>query len=132
MAEAVAYPKVEGDSGPQNSGSDVVNTKQEEQQEIFGVLVTDLSPQTTEVHLREFFKFSGQIKDVLLSVPPEGGHQAKILFEKQEDAETACLLTGAIILDQPVVIANLFDGAPPPVMGKKAVDVISTMLSQGK
>jgi hypothetical protein len=102
-----------------------------QEERVFGVEVTDLSPQANEHNLREFFQFSGKIKDIQLSMSPEGGHQARIFFEKEEEAETACLLTGAIIVDKQVVITNLFDGAPPPVMGKKAVDVISQMLSAG-
>ena len=99
--------------------------------EVFGVQVTDLSAQATEQHLREFFHFSGKITDVQVSPAEDGLQQAMILFEKQEEAETACLLTGAIIIDRQVVIANISYGAPPPVMGKKAVDVISQMLSAG-
>jgi len=96
-----------------------------------GVLVTDLSAHATEANLRDFFQFSGTITGIEMSVDAEGGHRAKIFFDKQESADTACLLTGAIILDKQVIITSLVDGSAPPVMGKKAVDTISMMLSQG-
>ncbi|UPQ98724.1 RRM domain-containing protein [Chloropicon primus] len=140
----VSYPKVEMqpplDQGESSkAGAEKAVTQGEAQVEAepkkdihrFGVQVTDLSPKATEHILREFFEFSGKITDVQLYMPPEGGHAAKIYFEKEEEAETATLLTGAIILDEQVVISSLFEGSAPPVMGKKAVDVISQMLSQG-
>ena len=101
------------------------------QQVRYGVLVADLDPKATEQVLREFFQFSGKITGIELFMQPEGGHAARIYFEKEEEAETAVLLTGAIIMDRHVVISSLFDGSPPPVMGKKAVDVISAMLAHG-
>lgn len=124
-AQEASVPAAEG------AAQDGVAAAAPQEERTFGVEVTDLSPQANEQNLREFFQFSGKIKDIQLSMSPEGGHQARIFFEKEEEAETACLLTGAIIVDKQVVITNLFDGAAPPVMGKKAVDVISQMLSAG-
>lgn len=123
---------VEAEKGEaQQEDATAAQPQQQQVQTTFGVEVTDLSPQANEQNLREFFQFSGKILDIQMSMSPDGGHQARIYFEKQEEADTACLLTGAIIVDKQVVITNLFDGAAPPVMGKKAVDVISQMLSAG-
>lgn len=135
----VSYPKVvmqppigetSGSSKAEEGGEETASAPVDAEHQ-FGVQVTDLSPKATEGNLREFFQFSGKIVDIQLYMPPEGGHAAKIYFEKEEEAETAVLLTGAIILDQQVVIASLFGGEAAPVMGKKAVEVISLMLSQG-
>ncbi len=123
------------DAGPEALGVPVSSEQQQsaaaEEDARVGVLVTDLSPHATEENLRDFFQFSGTITGIELGVDAEGGHQAKIYFDKQESADTACLLTGAIILDKQVIISSLVDGAAPPVMGKKAVDTISAMLSKG-
>ena len=114
MSEPVSYPEVKmvDPSTLSNAGGEAGSAAEENEggKHAHGVQVTDLSPQATEQNLREFFQFSGKIVDVQLSMPPEGGHQAKIWFEKAEEAETAVLLTGAIILDQQVVISNLFAG----------------------
>lgn len=94
------------------------------------VLVSNLHATITESQIRDFFQFSGTIKDVALFMDTSGMQAATVTFSKKEEAETACMLTGALIGDEQILV-SMANMQVPPVMSRQAVDVISKLLSKG-
>ncbi|KAK8532201.1 hypothetical protein V6N13_131536 [Hibiscus sabdariffa] len=110
------------------------------------VKVLNVSLAATEQDLMEFFSFSGEIAHVEMQGDNERSRVAYITFKDPQGAETAVLLTGATIVDQPVTIELAPDYKPPasaiPATEnkdgagaesavQKAEDVVSTMLAKG-
>ncbi|KAK8541836.1 hypothetical protein V6N13_137578 [Hibiscus sabdariffa] len=110
------------------------------------VKVLNVSLAATEQDLMEFFSFSGEIAHVEMQGDNEQSQVAYITFKDPQGAETAVLLTGATIVDQPVTIELAPDYKPPasaiPATEnkdgagaesavQKAEDVVSTMLAKG-
>ncbi|KAL4326116.1 hypothetical protein GQ457_11G005910 [Hibiscus cannabinus] len=110
------------------------------------VKVLNVSMAATEQDLMEFFSFSGEIAHVEIQGDNERSRVAYITFKDPQGAETAVLLTGATIVDQPVTIELAPDYKPPasaiPATEnkdgagaesavQKAEDVVSTMLAKG-
>lgn len=77
-----------------------------------GIRVTNLSLHARERHVREFFAFSGEIVDVQLlpRQPPQTKQSAIIIFTDPSAVETAVVLSGAVIVDEPVDIEELDAG----------------------
>ncbi|OEL29152.1 Transcription factor ILI1, partial [Dichanthelium oligosanthes] len=68
------------------------------------VQVTNLSSRVSESDLHEFFSFSGPIEHIELIRSGEYGATAYVTFKERYALETAALLSGATIVDQPVCI----------------------------
>ncbi|TVU16305.1 hypothetical protein EJB05_21557 [Eragrostis curvula] len=72
----------------------------------YTVQVTNLSSRVSESDLHEFFSFSGPIEHVELIRSGEYGSTAYVTFKEPYALETAVLLSGATIVDQPVCITH--------------------------
>ncbi|XP_020089933.1 binding partner of ACD11 1-like [Ananas comosus] len=72
----------------------------------YTVEVTNLSGRVTERDLYDFFSFSGAIDHIELIRSGEHGSTAYVTFREPHALETAVLLTGATIVDQPVCISR--------------------------
>uniref|UniRef100_A0A0D9ZRH1 RRM domain-containing protein n=1 Tax=Oryza glumipatula TaxID=40148 RepID=A0A0D9ZRH1_9ORYZ len=72
----------------------------------YTVEVTNLSSRASESDLHEFFSFSGAIEHIELIRSGEYGSTAYVTFKEPYSLETAVLLSGATIVDQPVCIAR--------------------------
>ncbi|XP_072990718.1 binding partner of ACD11 1 [Typha latifolia] len=72
----------------------------------YTVEVTNLSGRATEKELYEFFSFSGAIEHIELLRSGDYASTAYVTFKEPHALETAVLLTGATIVDQPVCITR--------------------------
>lgn len=70
------------------------------------VEVTNLSPKATEKDVYDFFSFSGKIDHVEIMRHGEYSSTAFVTFNEAHALDTACLLSGASIVDQPVCITR--------------------------
>ncbi|KAJ6791697.1 binding partner of ACD11 1 isoform X3 [Iris pallida] len=70
------------------------------------VEVSNLSPSATERDLYDFFSFSGAIEHIEIIRSGDYGCTAYVTFKEAHSLETACLLSGATIIDQHVCIAR--------------------------
>ncbi|MFS7996387.1 putative RNA recognition motif domain, nucleotide-binding alpha-beta plait domain superfamily [Helianthus anomalus] len=116
------------------------------------VKVSNVSLGASEQDIKEFFSFSGEIEYVDIKSENERAQIAFVTFKDPQGAETAVLLSGATIVDQPVTIALAPDYTPPPSVTpsvqqssasnqqsggvvestvQKAEDVVSSMLAKG-
>eukprot|EP00759_Apiculatamorpha_spiralis_P044790 PhF_6_TR41666/c0_g1_i1/m.63165 len=66
------------------------------------IIVSDLTPSTTEPKIKEFFTICGPVTHVALNTPSP--NSATVSFETEDAAETAVLFSGACIVDGPVTI----------------------------
>lgn len=73
---------------------------------LYTVEVTSLSPVATEKDVQDFFAFCGKIEHVEIIRAGEYASTAYVSFRYAHALETAVLLSGATILDQPVCITN--------------------------
>ncbi|XP_058084049.1 binding partner of ACD11 1 isoform X2 [Magnolia sinica] len=72
----------------------------------YTVEVTSLSPNATEKDVYDFFAFSGAIEHVEIVRSGDFACTAYVTFKEPHALETAVLLSGATIADQPVCIAR--------------------------
>lgn len=72
----------------------------------YTVEVTGLSPKATEKDVLDFFAFSGAIELVEIVRSGEDACTAYVTFKDAYSQETACLLSGATIVDQRVCITR--------------------------
>ncbi|XP_061338801.1 binding partner of ACD11 1 [Gastrolobium bilobum] len=72
----------------------------------YAVEVTGLSPEATDKDVRDFFSFSGSIEHVEIIRSGDYACTAYVTFKDAYSQETACLLSGATILDQRVCITR--------------------------
>ncbi|KAK7368085.1 hypothetical protein VNO80_10107 [Phaseolus coccineus] len=72
----------------------------------YAVEVTGLSPKVTEKDVRDFFAFSGVIETVEIIRSGDYACTGYVTFKDAYSQETACLLSGATILDQRVCITR--------------------------
>ncbi|KAM7272868.1 hypothetical protein ACFE04_027532 [Oxalis oulophora] len=117
---------------------------------VTSVKVSNLSFSASERDIKEFFSFSGEIEQVQLISVNERSQIAYVTFKDAQGAETAVLLSGATIVDQPITIELAPDYNPPAIAIKpssegienqlapatgstiqKAEDVVSGMLAKG-
>ncbi|KAI9243355.1 hypothetical protein BDA99DRAFT_530538 [Phascolomyces articulosus] len=78
------------------------------------VLVKNISLQSNENTVKEFFLFCGKIKEFELTKDDDGEHQiALINFERESAAKTATLLSNALIDDCHITAAPYFSSATP-------------------
>ncbi|KAL5568254.1 hypothetical protein UlMin_024829 [Ulmus minor] len=114
------------------------------------VKVSNVSLGATEQDIKEFFSFSGEIEHVEIKSENERSQAAYVTFKDPKGAETAVLLSGATIVDQPVTVALDPDYNLPAAAASshlsgtedtqpagtdsafgKAEDVVSSMLAKG-
>ncbi|EOY25166.1 RNA-binding family protein isoform 1 [Theobroma cacao] len=113
------------------------------------VKVSNVSLGATQRDVKEFFSFSGDIEYVEMQSDNEQSQVAYVTFKDSQGAETAVLLTGAIIVDLSVSITLAPDYKLPPAAFlppsaiqnktpgggdsaiRKAEDVVSGMLAKG-
>ncbi|CAN1182055.1 Binding partner of ACD11 1 [Linum perenne] len=119
---------------------------------VSAVKVGNVSLGATELDLKEFFSFSGEIDCIVMQSDTERSQIAYLRFKEPQGAETAILLSGATIVDQSVTIElapnyefpaaavssnvitlatknNESAGAESAI--QKAEDVVSGMLAKG-
>ncbi|ORE03599.1 hypothetical protein BCV72DRAFT_308094 [Rhizopus microsporus var. microsporus] len=78
------------------------------------VIVKNISTQSSEKTVKEFFLFCGKILDFELTLDDDGQHQiALIRFERESAAKTATLLSNALIDDCHIVAEPYFESAKP-------------------
>lgn len=75
-------------------------------QEAYTIEVTNLSSRATEGDLYDFFSFSGAIDHVEIIRSGDYASTAYVTFKEPHALETAVLLSGATIMDQPVCITR--------------------------
>ncbi|PRP86633.1 hypothetical protein PROFUN_05112 [Planoprotostelium fungivorum] len=66
------------------------------------VQVSNISPSATEKTIADFFSFCGKISKLYLN---KDQHTAVVQFDSESAAKTALLLTNALIIDRPIVVA---------------------------
>lgn len=113
--------------------------------EIRTVRVNNISLNVSDRDIREFFSFSGDIQYVEMRRESETTQLAYVTFKDTQGADTAILLSGAVIGNLPVNITPVDDYLLPPEAlpstldknptaspaVKKAEDVVSSMLAKG-
>ncbi|KAF9625224.1 hypothetical protein IFM89_020810, partial [Coptis chinensis] len=110
------------------------------------VKVSNISLAATELDIKEFFSFSGNIQHIEMQSESEMSQLAYVTFKYSQGAETALLLAGSTIKDLPVTITPIDNyQLPPDVFSqssetihsdpdstvRKAEDVVSSMLAKG-
>ncbi|GFQ08292.1 protein vip1 [Phtheirospermum japonicum] len=117
----------------------------------YTIEITNLSPNATKKEIYEFFAFCGAIQRVEIIRTGEYACKAKVTFKNPHAVETAVILNGSTILDQPVCITKcrhyeVIDNLPnpwhnserqkvSPPAGKAvtlAQDMVKTMAAKGK
>ncbi|KAJ3363490.1 hypothetical protein GGF32_004191 [Allomyces javanicus] len=73
------------------------------------VLVQNISANATAKSVQDFFSFCGKIVKFEL-IEADGSQEAFILFEKESAANTARLLSNAVIVDSSVTVKSFFEG----------------------
>ncbi|XP_060171509.1 binding partner of ACD11 1-like [Lycium barbarum] len=109
------------------------------------VQVSNVSLSAKELDIKEFFSFSGDIEYLEMKSENERSQVAYVTFKDPQSAETAVLLSGATIVDQPISIVLAPEYKLPPTASvpptptgstnapviEKAEDVVSSMLAKG-
>lgn len=111
------------------------------------VEVSNISLRATEQDIKEFFSFSGDIEYVEMKREDEPCQVAYVTFKDTQGAETALLLSGAMVVDLIITITPAPDYQLPPGVAsaqqgnttgsgaasavKKAEDVVSSMIAKG-
>ncbi|KAK9106586.1 hypothetical protein Syun_022597 [Stephania yunnanensis] len=110
------------------------------------VKVSNISLRVSEWDIREFFSFSGEIEFVEMQSETEKSQFAYVTFKDSQGAETAMLLSGAIINELSVTITPVENYQLPPGAVtsnserstsdpnsaiRKAEDAVSSMLAKG-
>ncbi|KAA8529798.1 hypothetical protein F0562_034345 [Nyssa sinensis] len=133
-------PRIGVDPQPTSTPNWTINVS-----DIRTVKVSNISRAASEMDMKEFFSFSGEIQYVEMQRETENTQLAYVTFMKSQGADTALLLSGATIADLSVSITpvenyQLPPDAPPlnPIKPtaagsavKKGEDVVSTMLAKG-
>jgi hypothetical protein len=68
------------------------------------VYVKNVSTKATSDQVNDFFSFCGKIEHIDLIAQEDGTQKAEIVFGTEEAARTACLLSNALIQDQPIFV----------------------------
>jgi len=85
------------------------------------VVVTNISLNTNEKVLREFFSFCGEIEELHLT-PSDDSQKAIIRFTRESAARTALLLSNAYLGEKNIFVAPYFDDLPPYVNQEHPLD----------
>ncbi|CAN0824347.1 Binding partner of ACD11 1 [Linum grandiflorum] len=97
---------------------------------VTAVKVGNVSLGATELDLKEFFSFSGEIDCIIMQSDTERSQSAYLRFKEPQGAETAILLSGATIVDQSVTI-ELAPEYEFPAAAQVSCDVITTSEKNG-
>ncbi|KAK7258157.1 hypothetical protein RIF29_32647 [Crotalaria pallida] len=114
------------------------------------VKVSNISSGATEQDLKEFLTFPGKIEYIEMKSDAGGSQVAHVTFSNPEGAETAVLLSGAVVAGQPLTIsldpeyslpASVASALPTATGAKnaeaadsglrKAEDVVTSLLAKG-
>ncbi|KAG5118114.1 hypothetical protein JHK82_032534 [Glycine max] len=108
------------------------------------VKVSNISSTATEQDLREFLAFPGKIEYIEMQSDKGNSQVAYVTFSNPEGAETAVLLSGAVVCGQSLTIALAPDHALPASAAtqtsnaesgesglRKAEDVVTGLLAKG-
>ncbi|KAH9606090.1 hypothetical protein KSS87_017730 [Heliosperma pusillum] len=108
------------------------------------VKVSNVSCKASELELKEFFSFSGDIEYMETKSEDEDTLNAYVTFKDSQGADTAVLLTGATIVGKtvtitldpdydlpPAALAQVSEDQSPQSALRRAEDVVSSMLSKG-
>ncbi|KAK7312147.1 hypothetical protein VNO77_35797 [Canavalia gladiata] len=107
------------------------------------VKVSNIASGATEQDLKEFLTFPGKIACIDMQRDKGSSHVAYVTFSNPEGAETAVLLSGAVVCGQSLTIdlapdyvvpasAALEEETKTPETGlRKAEDVVTSMLAKG-
>ncbi|XP_010470757.1 PREDICTED: binding partner of ACD11 1 isoform X1 [Camelina sativa] len=109
------------------------------------VKISNVSLLVTKKDIKEFFSFSGDIQFVEIRSETQESQVAYVTFKDPQGAETAMLLTGAVIADHRVSITPAVNYELPPealalesqehsfngFSVKKAEDVVNIMVGRG-
>ncbi|KAK7404294.1 hypothetical protein VNO78_05073 [Psophocarpus tetragonolobus] len=111
---------------------------------MISVKVTNISSSATEQDLREFLTFPGKIEHIEMQSDKGNSQVAYVTFSNPDGAETAVLLSGAVVCGQSLTIVLAPDYAPPASAAsetgndedaesglRKAEDVVTSMLAKG-
>ncbi|XP_058108370.1 binding partner of ACD11 1-like isoform X2 [Magnolia sinica] len=109
------------------------------------VKVSNISLAATKQDIKEFFSFAGDIIYIEMRGESESSQLAYVTFKDPQGADTATLLSGAVIINLSVNITRVEGYQLPPLafsppsgtlsggdsVVKKAEDVVSSMLAKG-
>ncbi|KAI9306084.1 hypothetical protein BJ944DRAFT_56455 [Cunninghamella echinulata] len=85
------------------------------------IIVKNISLESSEKTVKEFFLFCGKIKEFELVKDDDEAHQvALIQFERESAAKTASLLSSALIDNEHITVAPYFESAFPVEAEKEA------------
>ncbi|KAG0165205.1 hypothetical protein DFQ28_001501 [Apophysomyces sp. BC1034] len=97
------------------------------------VIVKNISPQSSEKTVKEFFLFCGKIKEFELIKDDDDTHQiALIHFERESAAKTAALLSNALIDECHIIAAPYFESASSADSDKPATEDTSDQETKPK
>ncbi|GJP68270.1 hypothetical protein CLOP_g25004 [Closterium sp. NIES-67] len=77
------------------------------------IQASNISYKASEKDIYEFFSFSGEITGIETKTDLKKGQVAYVTFADERALETALLLTGAVIVDEPIIV-EVADGYDPP------------------
>lgn len=114
----------------------------------YTIQVSNVSSRATVRDIQNFFSFSGHINHIDLRSDGQWSQVAFVTFKDADALDTAVLLSGATIVDQPVSVVSLEEldqeagweeGAVQPVIQQskpgeavtRAQDMVTSMLSKG-
>ncbi|KAI8073007.1 hypothetical protein BC940DRAFT_290326 [Gongronella butleri] len=90
------------------------------------VLVKNISLESSEKTVKEFFLFCGKIKEFELVKDDDGAHQVALVhFERESAAKTASLLSTALIDNEHITVTPYFEAAFP-AEAEKEIDTAAT------
>ncbi|CAI5469366.1 unnamed protein product [Closterium sp. Yama58-4] len=79
----------------------------------FSIQASNISYKASEKDIYEFFSFSGEITGIETKTDLKKGQVAYVTFADERALETALLLTGAVIVDEPIIV-EVAEGYEPP------------------
>jgi len=106
-ADAVAAEPTTSSSAPAPAAAAAPTTSSSEAEKPKAVFVENLSPSVTTKMLNEFFSLCGAIESITVRPKPnaeDGTLEAIVFFESSGAADTAVLLTNAILVDRNISI----------------------------
>lgn len=97
------------------------------------IIVKNISLESAEKTVKDFFLFCGKIKEFELVKDDDGAHQTALIhFERESAAKTASLLSSALIDQDHITVAPYFESAFPVEAEKEADQSGTTQESKPK
>lgn len=94
------------------------------------VFVTNISSQADEKAVREFFDFCGEIDSMNIQPAEDGTLQAVVIFVSPESAQTAKLMSNAVIVDQAVTVGPVPPTDDTPSQANGTASSVSTTAAE--